>query len=103
MNVIDKEFQIPHQTPHQRGIWIRSCPSDWVVTGEFTYSKDINATYMANQNLNETKSGFAIANGGDTRQRFNSDPTATSGYNASNTFYSGTPTRPPCQTPTWAT
>ncbi|HXB91299.1 MAG TPA: carboxypeptidase regulatory-like domain-containing protein [Puia sp.] len=90
VNVIDKHFKYPTKLRTSVGL-DKKLPNDWVLTGEFTYSKDINATYMANQNLNETKSGFAITNGGDNRQRFNSDPTAVSGYNASNTFYSGTP------------
>jgi Carboxypeptidase regulatory-like domain/TonB dependent receptor len=90
VDVTDKHFKYP--TKLRTSIALdKKLADDWTITGEFTYSKDINATYMANQNLNETKSGFAISNGGDTRQRFNSDPTATSGYNASNTFYNGTP------------
>jgi hypothetical protein len=90
VDVTAKNFKYP--TKLRTSIALdKKLPDDWVITGEFTYSKDINATYMANANLNETKSAFAISNGGDTRQRFNSDPTATSGYNASNTFYNGTP------------
>ncbi len=43
--------------------------NDFVFTGEFIYSKDINATYMYNANLNESN-GFDITNGGDTRERY---------------------------------
>jgi Carboxypeptidase regulatory-like domain/TonB dependent receptor len=98
VNVISKNFKYPTKLrtsvalDHKLG-------NDWTVTGEFTYSKDINATYMANQNLNEQKSAFAISNGGDSRTRFNSDPTATTGYNASNTYYNGTPAPATLQNP----
>jgi hypothetical protein len=87
VNVIDKNFKYPTKLRTSLGL-DKKLPDDWVITGEFTYSADINATYMANQNLNEQKSAFNITSGGpDTRTRYNSDPTATGGYNASNTYY----------------
>lgn len=89
VNVISKNFKYPTKLRTSIGL-DKKLPDDWVITGEFTYSKDINATYMANQNLNTTKSAFAINNGGDQRARYNSDPTAVSGYNASSTYYAGT-------------
>ena len=98
VNVISKNFKYPTKLRTSVGL-DKKLPDDWVITGEFTYSKDINATYMANQNLNEQKSAFAIANGADTRTRYNADPTATSGYNASNTYYSGTPAPATLQNP----
>ena len=98
VNVIAKNFKYP--TKLRTSIALdKKLPDDWVVTGEFTYSKDINATYMANQNLNTDKSAFAITNGGDKRTRYNSDPTAVSGYNASNTYYNGTPAPATLQNP----
>lgn len=42
---------------------------DWVVSVEGSYTKDINAVYYSNVNLNETN-GFAIKNGNDTRLRY---------------------------------
>ena len=41
---------------------------DWVITAEASYSKDINAVYFSNVNLNESNA-FAL-NGADNRQRF---------------------------------
>lgn len=87
VNVIDKHFKYP--TKLRTSVGLDKKIQDWVLTGEFTYSKDINATYMYNANLNES-SGFAIANGGDTRTRFNTDPNAVSGSNNSNKYYNGT-------------
>ncbi len=98
VNVIAKNFKYP--TKLRTSVALdKKLPDDWIITGEFTYSKDINATYMANQNLNEEKSAFAISNGGDTRTRFNGDPTATTGYNATNTYYNGTPPPATLQNP----
>jgi hypothetical protein len=98
VNIIDKNFKYPTKLRSSVAL-DKKLPDDWVVTGEFTYSHDINATYMANQNLNTEKSAFALNNGGDTRTRYNSDPTATSGYNTSNTYYSGTPAPATLQNP----
>ena len=88
VNVVDKNFKYPTKLRTSVGL-DKKLPDDWVVTGEFTYSKDINATYMANVNLNETN-GFAITNGGDHRMRYNTTSTATSGTNSSNKYYNGT-------------
>ena len=41
----------------------------WVFTAEASYSKDVNAVYFSNVNLNES-SGFQIANGADHRYRY---------------------------------
>ena len=69
----------------------KKLPDNWVITGEFSYSKDINAVYYSNINLNEEK-GYAITNGGDTRTRYN--PSFLASTSASNTkdikYYSGT-------------
>jgi hypothetical protein len=88
VNVIDKSFKYPTKLRTSVGL-DKKLPGDWVLTGEIMYSKDINATYMANANLKEDN-GFAINNGNDRRLRFNTTPTATSGSNASNKYYSGT-------------
>ena len=91
VNVIDKKFKYPTKLRTSIGI-DKKFSGEWVITGEFTYSKDINATYMANQNLNE-ENGFEVSNGPDNRMRYNTNPTTTTGYNSSNTYYSGTPTQ----------
>jgi hypothetical protein len=87
VNVVDKNFKYPTKLRTSIGL-DKKLPDDWVLTGEFTYSKDIHATYMANVNLNESNA-FAITNGGDNRQRFNTS-NVTSGTNNSNKYYNGT-------------
>jgi hypothetical protein len=52
--------------------------NDWVATLEGTYSKDINAVYYSNINLNETN-GFALG-GTDNRTRFLTSVTNTNKY-----------------------
>ena len=88
VNVVDKNFKYPTKLRSSIGL-DKKLPKDWILTGEFTYSKDINATYMLNANLNETN-GYSIANGGDTRTRYNTNPvqvSATTGTtNASNQY-----------------
>jgi len=54
----------------------------WIFTAEASYSKDINAVYFSNLNLNESNA-FAINNGGDHRLRYLT-PTANS-----NKYYYG--------------
>ena len=87
VNVIAKDFKYPTKLRTSLGV-DKKLGSDWVLTGEFTYSKDINATYMSNVNLNETNA-FAITNGPDQRLRYNTTATATSGTNSSNKYYNG--------------
>jgi hypothetical protein len=89
-DVVAKNFKYPTKLRSNIGI-DKKLPDNWVVTAEFTYSKDINATYMANVNLNEGNA-FAINNGGDQRLRYNTSLLQTATYNSSNSFYSGTPT-----------
>jgi hypothetical protein len=64
---------------------------NWVFTAEASYSKDINAVYFSNVNLNESN-GFALA-GADNRERY-----LAAGNNNSNKYYYGaggaTPTNP---------
>jgi carboxypeptidase family protein len=88
VNVIAQNFKYPTKLRTSIGL-DKKLANDWVVTGEFTYSKDINATYMSNVNLNESN-GFAITNGGDTRTRYNTTGTSTGGTNSSNKYYNGT-------------
>jgi hypothetical protein len=87
VNIIDKKFKYPTKLRTSVGL-DKKLPGDWVITGEFTYSKDINAPYMANVNLKETNA-FAITNGPDNRLRYNTTGTATSGSNNSNKYYNG--------------
>ncbi|HEY5406087.1 MAG TPA: TonB-dependent receptor [Ginsengibacter sp.] len=88
VNVIDKHYKYPTKLKTSIGLDKRF-ENNWVITGEFTYSKDINASYMYNANLNESNA-FAINNGPDARMRFNTTATATSGNNSSNKYYNGT-------------
>ena len=90
VDVVAKNFKYPTKLRTSIGI-DKKLGDNWVVTGEFTYSKDINATYMANVNLNEGNA-FPISNGGDTRLRYNTSTSASAVYNSSNSYYSGTPT-----------
>ncbi|MDP4151032.1 MAG: TonB-dependent receptor [Bacteroidota bacterium] len=85
VNVAAKNFKYPTKLRTSIGL-DRKLGDQWVITGEFTYSKDINATYMSNINLNE-QNAFAIANGPDNRMRF---LTTTAGSNA---YYAGLPTQ----------
>ncbi len=60
---------------------------DWIFTLEGSYSKDVNAVYFGNLNLNE-ESGFALA-GADNRKRYVVTPyTATQYSTVSNKYYS---------------
>ncbi len=81
VDVTDKHLKYP--TKLRSSIALdKKLPNDWTITGEFLYSKDIQATYMYNANLNESN-GFALNNGSDNRQRY---LTATTGSNA---YYAG--------------
>ena len=89
VNVIDRKLKYP--TKLRSSIALdKKLEGDWVLTGEFTYSKDIQATYMSNVNLLETN-GYALSNGSDNRLRYNLDPTQVSSTtgttNASNKYY----------------
>jgi len=82
VNIIDKKFKYPTKLRTSIGL-DKKLPNDWVITGEFTYSKDINAPYMSNINLNETN-GKPISNGGDTRIRYVQGPSTSNKY-----YYAG--------------
>lgn len=80
----DKDFKYP--TVLKSSVAIdKKLPGDWIFTVEGTYSKDINAVYYQNINLNETN-GFALTNGGDHRTRYNTS--LTTSLNSSNKYYS---------------
>lgn len=85
VNVVDKNFKYP--TKLKTNIALdKKFANDWIITGEFTYTKDIHSTYMSNVNLNESN-GFAITNGSDNRLRYNTTLSATGGTNSSNKYY----------------
>jgi Carboxypeptidase regulatory-like domain len=81
VDVTAKNFKYPTKLRTSIGL-DRKLGKDWVITGELTYSKDINATYMSNINLNESN-GIALSNGPDNRIRY---LTPAAGSNA---YYSG--------------
>ena len=81
VDVTAKNFKYPTKLRTSLGI-DKKLEGNWIITGELTYSKDINATYMANINLNESNA-FELSNGPDHRMRF---LTTTAGSNA---YYSG--------------
>jgi hypothetical protein len=58
----------------------------WLIGAEYNYTKDLNAVYYSNVNLNETN-GFALS-GADTRLRYNTSLTTSA--NTSNKYYYGT-------------
>ncbi|HXB05801.1 MAG TPA: TonB-dependent receptor [Puia sp.] len=89
-DVIAKNFKYPTKLRASIGI-DKKLPDNWVVTAEFIYSKDINATYMANLNLNESNA-VSLNNGADNRSRYTSSLTTTSGNAAGNFYYNGAPT-----------
>ena len=84
VDVASHNFKYPSKLRTSLGI-DKKLPDNWIITGEFTYSKDIQATYMYNANLNETN-GFALNNGGDNRERFISPTNA----NSNKYYYAGT-------------
>lgn len=80
----DKNFKYP--TVLKSSVAVdKKLPGDWVLTLEGSYSKDINAVYYQNINLNETN-GYALTNGGDNRLRYNTS--LTTKLDNSNKYYS---------------
>jgi hypothetical protein len=86
----DKNFKYPSVLKTSLAI-DKKFKHDWVVTIEGSYTKDINAVYYSNINLNETNA-FALA-GADRRLRYNTSVTTT--LNTSSKYYSGTTTTNP--------
>jgi Carboxypeptidase regulatory-like domain len=87
VDVTDKNFKYPTRLRTSIGL-DKKLGNGWVLTAEYTYSKDIHGVYMYNANLNETNA-FAITNGSDNRLRYNTTATSTSGTNNSNKYYNG--------------
>ncbi|MBS1668872.1 MAG: TonB-dependent receptor [Bacteroidetes bacterium] len=84
--VTDHNFKYPTVIKTSLAI-DKKLADDWVVTLEGSYSKDVNAVYFSNINLNESN-GFALA-GADNRMRYltstaNSNKIYSSGASASN-------------------
>lgn len=80
--LVDKNFKYPSVL--KTGLAVdKKFKHDWVFTLEGTYTKDINAVYYSNVNLNETNA-FALNNGPDKRLRY-----LTTTAN-SNKYYFGT-------------
>ena len=85
----DKNFKYPTVLKTNLAV-DKKFADDWIVTLEASYSKDINAVYYSNLNLNE-ENAFALA-GADTRNRyaiFNGGNTAAENYATykSNKYY----------------
>ncbi len=78
----DKNFKYPSVL--KGSLAVDKKISDWVFTVEGTYTKDINAVYFSNINLNESN-GYALNNGGDNRMRYNTSLTTV--LNKSNRYY----------------
>ncbi|PSL36087.1 TonB-dependent receptor [Chitinophaga ginsengisoli] len=80
----DKNFKYPSVLKTSLAV-DKKLPGDWIFTVEGTYSKDINAVYYQNINLNETN-GYALSNGGDNRMRYTTSFTPIA--NSTNKYYS---------------
>jgi hypothetical protein len=83
VDVTDKHFKYPTKLRTSLGL-DRKLPDNWIVTIEGSYSKDINATYMANANLNESNA-YQLSNGPDNRLRYQTATTTSNEY-----YYQGT-------------
>ena len=80
--LVDNKFKYP--TVLKTGLAIdKKLAHDWVLTLEGTYTKDINAVYYSNINLNETNA-FALG-GADNRLRY-----LTSVANTNKYYFAGT-------------
>ncbi|MEI7735314.1 MAG: carboxypeptidase regulatory-like domain-containing protein [Ferruginibacter sp.] len=80
--LVDNKFKYP--TVLKTGLAIdKKLTHDWVLTLEGTYTKDINAVYYSNINLNETNA-FALG-GADNRLRY-----LTSVANTNKYYFAGT-------------
>jgi hypothetical protein len=87
VDVTAKNFKYP--TKLRTSVGLDKKIETWILTGEFTYSKDINATYMANLNLDESNE-FQINNGGDSRYRYLTSTSTSNKY-----YYEGTSLQTP--------
>ncbi|MEP6673892.1 MAG: carboxypeptidase regulatory-like domain-containing protein [Ferruginibacter sp.] len=82
--LVDNDFKYPSVLKTSLAV-DKKFKHDWIITLEGTYTKDINAVYYSNVNLNET-SAFALA-GSDNRLRYNTSTTTT--LNNSSKYYFG--------------
>jgi outer membrane receptor for ferrienterochelin and colicin len=75
--VTDHNFKYP--TIIKTGLAMdKKLSGDWIITAEASYSKDINAVYFSNLNLNESN-GFALS-GADNRLRYVNGPSTSNKY-----------------------
>ncbi len=88
--LVDNNFKYPSVLKTSYAI-DKKFKGDWVVTLEGSYTKDINAVYYSNINLNETNA-YAL-NGADTRLRYNTS-TTTSLNNSSKYYFGSTAANP---------
>jgi hypothetical protein len=80
--LVSNDFKYP--TTIKTGVAVdKKFKGNWIVTGEFNYSKDLNAVYYSNVNLNQTN-GYALSNGNDHRMRY------LTAVSTSNKYYYGT-------------
>ncbi|GAB2825198.1 TonB-dependent receptor [Ferruginibacter profundus] len=84
--LVDNKFKYPSVVKTSLAI-DKKLKHDWILTLEGTYTKDINAVYYSNVNLNET-AAFALA-GPDNRLRYNTSTTTTLN-NSSKYYFAGT-------------
>ncbi|MBS1510398.1 MAG: TonB-dependent receptor [Bacteroidetes bacterium] len=84
--LVDNNFKYPQVLKTSLAV-DKKFKHDWIATLEGSYTKDINAVYYSNVNLNET-SAFALA-GADNRLRYNTS-TTTSLNTSSKYYYAGT-------------
>jgi hypothetical protein len=86
VNIIDKSYKYPTKLKTNIGL-DKKFADNWIATVEFAYTKDINATYMSNVNLNE-ENGFTLG-GADSRTRFLNPSFIPTDYTTvSNKYYS---------------
>jgi Carboxypeptidase regulatory-like domain len=84
--LVDNKFKYPSVIKTSLAI-DKKLKHDWILTLEGSYTKDINAVYYSNVNLNET-AAFALA-GADNRLRYNTSTTTTLN-NSSKYYFAGT-------------
>ena len=88
VDVTDKHFKYPTKLRASLGV-DKTLGDGWVVSADFTYSKDIHATYVYNANLNESNAfelNSGSTTGGDQRLRYVTPTNA----NSNKYYYAGT-------------
>jgi hypothetical protein len=84
--LVDNNFKYPSVLKTSLAI-DKKLKHNWVISLEGSYTKDINAVYYSNVNLNET-AAFALG-GADNRLRYNTSATTTLN-NSSKYYFAGT-------------